>query len=620
MAETPSLGGFPTTRPELMGTFGMVCSSHWLASQAGMGMLENGGNAFDAVCAAGFVLQVVQPHMCGPLGEVPILFSREGGPVTALAGQGPAPAAATVEAFRAEEFDSIPGTGLMAATVPAAFDTWMTLLADHGTLPLAEVMAPALGYAADGYPVPPMVAGAIDGMHDVFVTEWRTSAEAYLVGGKAPRPRSLYRLPLLAATYARVIEEAESGGGSREAVITRARAIWREGFVAEAIDRFCREARILDSSGARHGGLLTGGDMAKFAAPYETPLTYDYHGHTLAKCGPWSQAPVALQQLALLKGFDLSAMDPLGPDFIHTVIECAKLAFADREKFYGDPAFARVPMDVLLSDAYNDARRRLVGPEASFELLPGDVPGFGASRILTGDGTGGVSGAIAASGGTPASKNAARSAAGMGEPGRVLDALDKGVRSDTVHIDVVDRFGNIVAATPSGAWLQSSPAVPGLGFPLGTRAQMFWLDETHPSGLAPGKRPRTTLSPSFALRDGRPYMAFGTPGGDMQDQWPLFCFLRHVHFGLNLQEAIDLPLFETLHFPNSFWPRDACPGHLGLEGGTPPATVKELRRRGHAVEESPRWTMGRVLMASSRDGILRAGATSRFMQSYAVGR
>jgi gamma-glutamyltranspeptidase/glutathione hydrolase len=299
-------------------------------------------------------------------------------------------------------------------------------------------------------------------------------------------------------------------------------------------------------------------------------------------------------------------MDPLGPDFIHTVIECAKLAFADREKFYGDPDFARVPMDVLLSDAYNDARRCLVGPEASFELRPGDVPGFGAARILTGDGAGGVSGVVAAS--------------GMGEPGRVLDALDKGVRSDTVHIDVVDRFGNIVAATPSGAWLQSSPAVPGLGFPLGTRAQMFWLDETHPSGLAPGKRPRTTLSPSFALRDGRPYMAFGTPGGDMQDQWPLFCFLRHVHFGLNLQEAIDLPLFETLHFPNSFWPRDACPGHLGLEGGTPPATVKELRRRGHDVEESPRWTMGRVLMASSRDGILRAGATSRFMQSYAVGR
>jgi gamma-glutamyltranspeptidase/glutathione hydrolase len=605
MTNSRPLGGFPTTRPELKGTFGMVTTSHWLASQAGMGMMEKGGNAFDALVAAAFVLQVVQPHMCGPLGEVPVLFSREGGKVTALAGQGPAPAAATIDAYRKEGFDTVPGTGLMAATVPAAFDSWMVLLADHGTLPLADVLAPALGYAANGYPVPPMVAGAIDSVREVFLAEWQTSAETYLVGGDAPRPGSLYRLSQLAETYTRVLREAEAGGGSREQVIARARKIWREGFVAEAVDRFCREGRVYDSSGERHGGLLTGEDMAKFAAPYEDPLVFDYCGHSVVKCGPWSQAPVALQQLALLKGFDLGAMDPLGPDFIHTVIECAKLAFADREKFYGDPKFARVPMDVLLSDAYNDARRRLVGAEASMDLQPGDVPGFGATRILTGDGAGG---------------------AGMlsgGEPGRTLDTqgpLEKGVRSDTVHIEAVDRFGNIVSATPSGAWLQSSPVVPGLGFPLGTRAQMFWLDETHPSGLAPGKRPRTTLSPSFALKDGRPYMAFGTPGGDMQDQWPLYCFLRHVHFGLNLQEAIDLPLFETLHFPNSFWPRDAVPGHLGLEGGTPAATVRELRRRGHKVEESPAWSMGRVLMSSSEGGILRAAATSRFMQSYAVGR
>ncbi|MFM2128645.1 MAG: hypothetical protein RL477_191 [Pseudomonadota bacterium] len=610
MTRAPSSGGFPTTRPELKGTFGMVTTSHWLASQAGMGMMERGGNAFDAAVAAAFVLQVVQPHMCGPLGEVPILFSKEGGKVTALAGQGPAPARATIAAYRAEGFDTVPGTGLMAATVPAAFDAWMALLADHGTMGLAEVLEPALGYAANGYPVPPMVSAAIDGVREVFLAEWTTSAEAYLVAGEAPRPGSLYRLAQLAATYARVLKEAGAGGGSREQVIGRARKLWREGFVAEAIDRFCREGRVYDSSGERHGGLLTGEDMAKFSAPYEAPLSYDYHGHTVVKCGPWSQAPVALQQLALLKGFDLDGMDPLGPDFIHTVIECAKLAFADREKFYGDPNFARVPMDVLLSDSYNDARRRLVGPQASMELRPGDVPGYGASRILTGDGAGGA-GMLAG-----------------GEPGRTLDALndvaagplEKGLRSDTVHIEAIDRFGNIVSATPSGAWLQSSPAVPGLGFPLGSRAQMFWLDETHPSGLAPGKRPRTTLSPSFALRDGKPYMAFGTPGGDMQDQWPLYCFLRHVHYGLNLQEAIDLPLFETLHFPNSFWPRDAVPGHLGLEGGTPAATVQELKRRGHRVEESPAWSMGRVLMSSSENGILRAAATSRFMQSYAVGR
>jgi gamma-glutamyltranspeptidase/glutathione hydrolase len=598
MADRRSHGGFPTTRPELAGDFGMVCASHWLASAAGMGMMERGGNAFDAVVCTGFVLQVVQPHMCGPLGEVPILFSATGGAVRALAGQGPAPAAATITAYRNAGFDTVPGTGLMAATVPAAFDTWMTLLLDHGTASLAEALAPAISYAENGYPAPAVVAGAIASLRDVFLSEWTTSAEAYLVGGDAPAARKRYRLPLLAATYRRVIAEAESGGGTRAQVIERARAIWREGFVAENIDTFCRTARVFDGSHDRHGGLLTGDDMARWRAPYEEPLSFDYHGYTLHKCGPWSQAPVALQQLALLKGFDLAAMDPLGPDFIHTVIECAKLAFADREKFYGDPEFAAVPMDVLLSDAYNDARRKLVGAEASHDLRPGDVPGFGAANILVGDGSGGA-------------------AAGAGEPGRVLG---ENLKSDTVHIDAVDRFGNIVSATPSGGWLQSSPAVPGLGFPLGTRAQMFWLDADHPSGLAPGKRPRTTLSPSFASRDGMPYMAFGTPGGDMQDQWPLTCFLRHVHFGLNLQEAIDLPLFETLHFPNSFWPRDAVPGHLGLEGGTPAATVAELARRGHRVEESPRWSMGRVLMAARDGDLLRAGATSRFMQSYAVGR
>ena len=585
--------GGPTTRPELTGTFGMVASSHWLASAAGMAMMEKGGNAFDAASAAGFVLQVVEPHMSGPAGEAPILFSREGGPVRMLAGQGPAPAAATVERYRSEGFDMVPGTGPMAATVPAAFEAWMVLLRDHGTLGLSEVLAPALAYATNGHPAAPLAAQAVAAMRELFLAEWESSAEAYLVNGDAPAPGSLYRLPLLAATYGRILAEAEAEGGGREAVIERARTVWRSGFVAEAIDRFCRGALVLDSSGERHGGLLTGDDMARFEAPYEAPLTYDYHGYTLAKGGPWSQGPVALQQLALLAGFDLSAMDPLGPDFVHTVVECAKLAFADREKFYGDPDFAEVPMAVLLSEDYNAARRALVSETASLELRPGDVPGYGAKRMLMGDGAG--------------------SAAGAGEPGAAL-------ASDTVHIDAVDRFGNLVSATPSGGWLHGSPAVPGLGFPLGTRAQMFWLDADHPNGLAPGKRPRTTLSPSLALRDGKPWLAFGTPGGDMQDQWPLHMFLRVVHHGCNLQEAIELPQFETLHFPNSFWPREAWPGHLGLEGRFPEATVAELRRRGHRIEEGGAWSIGRMT-AAARDGpFLRAAATPRFMQAYAAGR
>ncbi len=602
MTETADPGrayrGMPTTRPELMGTFSMVATSHWLASAAAMGALEKGGNAFDAAVTAGFVLQVVQPHMCGPAGEVPMILSYRGqAPVRVLAGQGPAPAAATIAAYRDAGFEMVPGTGLMAATVPAAFDAWMLLLRDYGSLPLRDVMGPALGYARRGHPILPAVAEAIATVSDIFRTEWPSSAEVYLAGGKAPKPKTLYRINALAETYIRVITEAEAAGGDRERQIERARKVWREGFVAEAIDDFCRTARVLDSSGERHGGLLTGADMAAWEAVFEPPLTFDYGDITIAKCGPWSQGPVMAQQLALLKGFELGAMDPLGPDFIHTVTECAKLAFADREKFYGDPDFTPVPMHVLLSDEYNDKRRRLVTDDASLDLRPGFVPGYGAEEILVGESDGGVTGA--------------------GEPGAAMEGQ---MRSDTVHIDCADRFGNMVAATPSGGWLQSSPAVPGLGFPLGTRAQMFWLAENHPNGLAPGKRPRTTLSPSMALKAGRPWLAFGTPGGDGQDQSPLIMLLRHLHYGLNLQEAIDLPQFQSYHFPSSFWPRDAEPGVLELEGGIGEATVEELKARGHGVVRLPPWSMGRMMAVAKEGPILKGAASSRFGQTYAMGR
>ncbi|MCZ6885149.1 MAG: gamma-glutamyltransferase [Alphaproteobacteria bacterium] len=576
----------------------MVTTSHWIATAAAMGAMEKGGNAFDAAVTAGFVLQVVQPHMCGPAGEAPMIFSYRGQtPVRVLAGQGPAPAAARIETYRDLGFEIAPGTGLMAATVPAAFDSWMCLLRDYGSLSLAEILAPAIAYAQDGHPVRPAVAEMIGSVRDVFLTEWQSSVDVYLVNGDAPKPHSLYRLTHMADTYKRILREAEAAGGNRERQIERARKTWREGFIAEAIDTFCRDARLLDSSGERHGGLLTGEDIAAWEASYEYPVTYDYHGITLAKCGPWSQGPVMAQQLALLKGFDLAAMDPAGPDFVHTVIECAKLAFADREKFYGDPNFVEVPLEVLLSDDYNEARRALVGEDASLELRPGEVPGYGAKVMLEGTAGGGVIGA--------------------GEPGAVLEGQ---VQSDTVHIDCADRFGNMVSATPSGGWLQSSPAIPGLGFPLGSRAQMFWLDEDHPSGLAPGKRPRTTLSPSFALKDGVPWLAFGTPGGDAQDQWPLYVLLRHLHFGLNLQEAIDLPIFETFHFPNSFWPRDSVPGHLGLEGHFRPQTVKALRERGHRIELGEPWSMGRMMAVAKEGPILKGAASSRYMQTYAAGR
>jgi gamma-glutamyltranspeptidase/glutathione hydrolase len=423
-----------------------------------------------------------------------------------------------------------------------------------------------------------------------------SSAELYLPHGQVPAPGSLFRNAELAGTWRRLLAEAAGAGGDRERQIEAARRCWREGFVAETIDRFCRTTEAMDTSSRRHRGLLTGDDMARWQATIEAPATYDYHGYTLCKCGPWSQGPVFLQQLALLAGSDVAGLDPLGADFVHLVAESAKLAFADREAFYGDPNFVAVPLPSLLGDAYNQARRKLVTKRASRELRPGAVPGHG----------GPVAAAIRDPGAT------APEGLGAGEPTRG--------RGDTCHLDVIDRHGNMVAATPSGGWLQSSPVIPGLGFCLGNRGQMFWLDEASPSALAPGKRPRTTLTPSLALRHGEPYLAFGTPGGDQQDQWSLIFFLRHIHHGMNLQEAIDAPTFNTDHLPSSFWPREFKPASLAIEGRFPRTALATLRRRGHEVTVAGDWSLGR-LSAASRDGdILKAGANPRFMQGYAIGR
>jgi gamma-glutamyltranspeptidase / glutathione hydrolase len=308
---------------------------------------------------------------------------------------------------------------------------------------------------------------------------------------------------------------------------------------------------------------------------------------------------VFLQQLALLAGFDAAAMDPVGPDFIHTVVECAKLAYADREAYYGD--VPDVPLGHLLSAEYNEERRKLVGERASLELRPGQVPGRKAwvdhsaadrSPMLTEE-------------------------AGAGEPTVARLGV---IGADTVHIDVIDRWGNMVSATPSGGWLQSSPVVPELGFPMGTRGQMFWLRDGLPNSLAPGKRPRTTLSPSFALRDGQPWMAFGTPGGEQQDQWSLIFFLRMVHHKLGIQQSIDLPSFHTEHWPSSFWPRVARPGKVVLEGRYPRSVLDALVARGHLAEMGEAWTEGRLSGARREDGIYYAGANPRGMQGYAAGR
>jgi gamma-glutamyltranspeptidase/glutathione hydrolase len=597
-----------TTRPEILGTFGMVASTHWLATATGMAILERGGNAFDAAVAVGFALQVVEPHLNGPGGDLPvILYSAREDRVEVICGQGVAPRAATVAAYRDLGLDLVPGNGLLAAVVPGAFAAWLRLLRDHGTFRLRDVLAPAIGFARGGYPVVPTISASIARVRDLFAAEWPTSAAVYLPGDKVPGPGSLFRNPALADTYERILGEAEGAGGDRAAEIEAARRAWYNGFVAEAIDRFCRCNEVLDVTGRRHRGLLAADDLARWQATVEAPLSYDYHGYTLCKPGPWSQAPVALQQLALLKAFDLASLSATDPTFLHTVVECAKLAFADREAFYGDPAFVEVPMATLLSDAYNDERRTLIGDAASFELRPGRIEGYGGAAPLRAR--------------WPTADVAhAGTHGGLGEPSLLRDDPALSGRGDTCHVDVIDRHGNMVAATPSGGWLQSSPVIPELGFCLGTRAQMLWLDESHPAGLAPGKRPRTTLSPSLALRQGEPYLAFGTPGGDQQDQWALHVFLCHVHFGMNLQAAIDAPAFHTEHAPSSFYPRAARPGYVALEGRFPEATLDRLRQRGHDLDVCEDWSLGRVCAAARDGAVLKAAANPRLMQNYAIGR
>ena len=591
-----------TTRPEIEGTFGVVTSTHWIATAVGMAILEKGGNAFDAAAATAFTLQVVEPHLNGPGGDVPvILYDVRRNRAEVVCGQGPAPAAATIARFRNLGLDMVPGTGLLAACVPGMFDTWMLLLRNYGTMRVSDVLAPAIFYARSGHPLVERASATIATVAQLFREHWTTSAAVYLPRGEVPEPGELFTNPALVDTYTRVLREAEGAGGDRVVQIERARKVWSQGFVAEAIDKFCRTQKVMDVSGEPHDGMLTGADMAAWQARIEAPLTYDYGRYTVCKPGAWSQGPVMLQQLALLSGFNLDDLDPMGPDFVHLQVECAKLAYADRESFYGDPDFVRVPVETLLSDRYNVERRTLVGKRASLELRPGSVEGFGAVVEMRR-----AEGARAAVG-----------ALGAGEPtvGRLGE-----VAGDTVHFDIVDAAGNMVSATPSGGWLQSSPIIPELGFGLGTRAQMFWLDEKHPAALAPGKRPRTTLSPSLALRDGEPYLVWGSPGGDQQDQWTTQFFLRHVHAGMNLQESIDAPAWHSEHFPISFWPRTARPGVLVVEKRLPEATIAELRARGHEVEVGPGWSEGRLTAASRVGRRRRAAANPRGMQGYAAGR
>ena len=595
------------SRPEIVGTFGVVASTHWQASAAGMAILERGGNAFDAAVATGCVLHVVEPDQNGPGGDLPlILWSAAKRKVEVICGQGVAPAAANAGRLRDMGLDVMPGIGHLPAVVPGSFGAWMRLLQEHGSLTVREVLEPAIVAAREGFALTPAVHGVLTRGRAFMTDHWPTTAEAYLPDARL-EAGDLYRLPMQADTYARVVREAESAGPDRDAQVEAARKAWYEGFVAEAIDNFMRQPA-MDTTGEAHAGFLTGDDLARWRASAEEPLTFNHRDWTVCKAGPWSQGPVFLQQLALLQGFDIAGMAPDGAEFVHTVQECAKLAYADREAFYGDPLFADVPLERLLSDDYNAGRRARIGPAASMDMVPGAVEGLGAPVALREAGSSAVAhGEMCVDGDAlPAAR---------GWAGFLAES-----HGDTCHFDIIDRWGNMISGTPSGGWLTGSPAVPELGFPVSVRGQMFSLDEGHPNCLAPGKRPRTTLTPGLALERGEPRLVFGTPGGDHQDQWALHAFLRHAVQGMTMQEALDAPSFFTDHMPSSFYPREWNPGHLAVEAHFPKGELAELDRRGHRLRISPRWGhYNSMTMASKTGGVLRAAASPR-RQCYAIGR
>ncbi|GAA2969915.1 gamma-glutamyltransferase [Microbacterium terrae] len=576
----------------------MAASTHWIATAVAQSMLERGGNAFDAAVAGGFALHVVEPHLNGPGGDLVGIFATAGEPGTArvLMGQGPAPAGATITHFRSEGLDLVPGAGGLAAAVPGAVDAWLLLLRDHGTLELDDVLAPTIGYARAGVPLLPTTVATIERVQDLFRVDWPSSAELWLPDGGVPAAGSLHRNPAYAGVLERLIT-AGAEAPTREARIDAARDEWATGFVAQTASAFLR-APHRHASGGEHAAVITADDFAGFRAGYEAAVTAPFRGHVVAKAGAWCQGPALLEALRILEPLPDDLLDVSTPDGAHTVIETLKLVLADRDAHFGDGA----ALTTLLGDDFVAARRESIGAEASREWRPGIVdgdPGFRPPLRRTAD--------------------EQVAFAGTGEP---TVARTGETRGDTCHIDVVDRWGNIVAVTPSGGWLQSSPAIPELGFCLGTRLQMMWLDESAPSALRPGARPRTTLTPTLVLRDGAAIAALGTPGGDQQDQWQLPALLRMLVGGWTAQEAFDAPTLHTTALVDSFWPRTWEPAGVVVEDRLGDDVIDGLRRRGHDVVRAGDWRLGRLSAVGidRESGLLWGAANARGMQGYAAGR
>lgn len=592
-----------TTRPTLLGRFSGVSSTHWLATASAQAVLEGGGNAFDAAMAGAFVLHVVEPHLNGPGGDLVALVASTGASPEILMGQGSAPAGASIEHFLAEELDRVPGAGGLAAAVPGAVPAWLELLAQRGTWELPAVLSYAIDFARYGHPLGARVSATLTAVQDLFTDHWPSSAAHWLPEGAVPTEGDTVRNEAYARTLERLIGAAT--GATREERVRAAAREWSHGFVANAATGFLQDSH-RHSSGTSHRAVITPEDFAAFQSSFEPAVTLTFRGHKIHKSGPWGQGPVLLQTLAILDGFEDQYLDPSTELGAHTIVEALKLAMADRDAYYGD---ARSPssslLTTLLSPEYAATRRAQMSDAASSQWRPGEISGHQPYRppLLT-----------------ATEFDAAHGQAGEGSVGEPTVSLAGETRGDTCHLAVADRWGNFVAATPSGGWLQSSPHIPELGFCLGTRLQMMWLDPQSPSALVPGARPRTTLTPTMVTRGSEVVAALGSPGGDQQDQWQLLYLLRTLVGGYTPQQAIDAPALHTTALVGSFWPRTWEPAGMVVEGRFPADVVAGLRARGHIVTTAGDWALGRLCVVGRDGEYLYAAANPRGAQGYAASR
>jgi len=596
-----------TFRPVVRGKRGVVAGGQPLSVEAGLRMLQSGGNAVDAGVATILAASVIEFSHFSFGGEVPILIKLKGADVVVIEGMGQAPMKATREFFanRAKSTQTeaaatapdssraqrgatdlasiggakpgpIPSTGPLSATVPAVLGACITALDNFGTKTLGEVMQPAIELA-DGFPIDELRVEYIKTRSPIF-SQWPEAKRLFLPNGEIPKVGDLFVQADLARTLREIVRAerlASRNKNNRHAGLIAARDYFYRGPVAKRIGEYMQS----------HGGLIAAEDFAKFEAKTGEPVHAEYHGYQVYKPGFWTQGPALVETLNLLEGFDLKEMGHNSSKYIHTLAEALKLAMADRDRYYGDPNFAKIPATELLSKSYATLRRPLIDPlKASLAQRPGDPTNMKA--ILA-------------------------SAVNTAGHASTVPQIERA--NDTTCVNVVDKDGNLFSATPSGAWL---PAVVAgdTGVLMGQRLQSALIDPNSPNVVAPGKRPRITLSPTLVLKGGQPYMVLSTPGGDNQDQALLQVLLNIIEFGMNPQEAVEAPRFDTQHFVSSFDDHEFLPGSLNIESRAGFKIIQELTLRGHKVKVQSEWgtlSSPTVIVYDSNTGVAAAGADPR---------